>query len=432
VKASFPHQPSPAARGRLHGIDGLRAVAAVSVLVFHVWKYSSPAGPVDLGYVSRFALPHLAVGVTLFFTLSGYLLYRPVVTSLLATGNLPSARRYFRNRALRILPAYWVILGVIAILLPAALVRDGSSNVVLGRLVGHPGQLLANVGFSQNYVPSSVDTGIAPAWSLAIEVVFYLALPGLALLAFVWYRRAATIRRQCLALLIPAIVLLVLGSLGRAATVWLLPPGDHPGHDIVARSFLANGDLFAPGMALAVLHVFLQRGQWRLPRYWRQVAWAALVGDVLCTVVLSDKEIIWRWGLLNPYQRLTSLACLLLLALVVLPHNSHDKAAVLVRLLESRPLVLTGLASYSLFLWHEPMIRLMTSEGLTASGRPGFFLNVAIFALVGGVLSALTYRYVERPSLARKSARVQEILPAMPAHIGDATSPETAARTPSV
>jgi peptidoglycan/LPS O-acetylase OafA/YrhL len=102
----------------------------------------------DLGYLSRFALPHLPTGVTLFFTLSGYLLYRPIAASLLATGQVPGVRNYLRNRALRILPAYWVVLTAVAVILPAALPRlsssDSSSELALDRLTDHPGILLSN------------------------------------------------------------------------------------------------------------------------------------------------------------------------------------------------------------------------------------------------------------------------------------------------
>jgi peptidoglycan/LPS O-acetylase OafA/YrhL len=428
AKATLPRQARPAGPGRLPGVEGLRAVAALSILVFHVWKYSSPSGPVDLGYASRFALPHLAVGVTLFFTLSGYLLYRPIVGSLLATGELPAVRRYLRNRALRILPAYWVVLGVTAIVLPAALVRQSASELVLGRLTDKPGLLVSNALFAQNYLVYSLDTGLGPAWSLAVEVVFYLTLPLLALLALVVFRRAGSPRGQCFALLLPAGLLLLLGTVGRAATVWVLPPGEW-GNPILVRSFLTNCDLFAPGMALAVLHILILRGWFRLPRLWPLGVCAALVVTVLLTVVLTDREIIWQWGVLNPYQRLTSFACLLLLALVVLPNSSSRNAPIQVRLLESRPLVLIGLASYSLFLWHEPIIRLLTHEGLTAAGGGGFVLNLVMFGVIGGVLAAMTYRFVERPALARKATRASPPVTPPPA-VEEVPSP-TAARTPT-
>jgi peptidoglycan/LPS O-acetylase OafA/YrhL len=90
------------------GVEGVRAIAAVSVLVFHCWRYSAE-GPsrADLGLVNRFVLPHLSLGVTLFFCLSGFLLYRPFVAAALDGSSFPKVGTYFRNRALRILPAYW-------------------------------------------------------------------------------------------------------------------------------------------------------------------------------------------------------------------------------------------------------------------------------------------------------------------------------------
>ena len=71
----------PGRAAPIPGVEGVRAVAAVSVLVFHCWMYGAD-GPnrADLGLVDRFVLPHLSLGVTLFFSLSGFLLYQPFVT----------------------------------------------------------------------------------------------------------------------------------------------------------------------------------------------------------------------------------------------------------------------------------------------------------------------------------------------------------------
>jgi peptidoglycan/LPS O-acetylase OafA/YrhL len=388
--------------GRLTGIEGLRAVAAGSIVLYHVWLYGSPHGPVDAGYLSRFVLPHLPVGVTLFFALSGYLLYRPVVSSLLATGQVPDVRNYLRNRALRILPAYWVILAAVAVVLPAALVRRSSSELDLDRLVDRPDVLVNNALLLHNYVPATLDTGIGPAWSLAVEVAFYLSLPALALLARYFFRRARSSQGQWLALLTAPAALLLLGAAGKAATAWLLPPGDLPGHAILARSFLSYADLFAPGMVLALLHVLVTRGQVRLPRPWPLIVGGTLLVDVALVVVLTDRGILWDWGVANPYQRLTTLACALLVALVVLPRSGPGRPSRLVRLLDSRPLFLMGLASYSLFLWHEPITRVLAEQGLTFVGRGGFAVNIAVVAVVSGALAAATYRLVERPALARK------------------------------
>src|SRR5215207_10460087 len=201
--------------GRLTGIEGLRAVAASSIVVYHVWLYGSPSGPVEAGYLSRFALPHLPVGVTLFFALSGFLLYRPIAAAVLATGRVPNDRNYLRNRALRILPAYWVILAAVAVVLPAALVRRSPSELDLDRLVDRPDILVNNALLLHNYVPATLDTGIGPARSLAVEVAFYVSLPALALLASYIFGRARSSAGKLLALLAAPAALLLLGAAGK-------------------------------------------------------------------------------------------------------------------------------------------------------------------------------------------------------------------------
>jgi peptidoglycan/LPS O-acetylase OafA/YrhL len=115
----------------------------------------------------------------------------------------PKVGSYFRNRALRILPAYWVILLAVGVLLPAALVRQSRDQLILGRLVENPWLAVRNATLTQGYSPTGLLSGIAPAWSLAVEVVFYLALPLLGLLAVVAARRAATPARRLLAGLAP-------------------------------------------------------------------------------------------------------------------------------------------------------------------------------------------------------------------------------------
>ncbi len=405
-------------RGRLRGIEGLRAGAAGSIVVYHVWLYGSPGGAQELGYVSRFILPHLAVGVTLFFTLSGYLLYRPIAGALLDRRPVPHVRRYLRHRAMRILPAYWVILALVAIVLPAAITGSGG----LGRLAGDPAILFANAALLQNVFPRSLDTGIGPAWSLAVEVGFYLTLPLLALLAAACSRRVRTRPGRIFALLAPVAVMLLVGAAAKAAGQWLLPPGSGAAHDILVRHFLSYADLFAPGMAVAVGHVAMLRWSIGLPRWWSPTLGVGLVATVIAVVLLDDRAMLWKWGLTNPYQRMTALACALLLALVVLPQrHGTERDTMLVRLLEWRPLALAGLASYSLFLWHEPVIRSLEAQGWTSAGTVGFAANLAIAAGISGGLAALTYLYVERPALRRKDRssarrRVRDSLrvPALP------------------
>jgi peptidoglycan/LPS O-acetylase OafA/YrhL len=408
----MPAGRPPDASGRaapIPGVEGVRAVAAVSVLVFHCWRYGAD-GPsrADLGLVDRFVLPHLSLGVTLFFSLSGFLLYQPFLAAALSGSPFPKVGSYFRNRALRILPAYWVILLAVGVLLPAALVRKSRDQLVLGRLVEDPWLAVRNATLTQGYSPRELLSGIAPAWSLAVEVVFYLALPLLGLLAVVAARRAATPTRRLLAGLAPAGLLLVVGLSGRAVARFLIPAeGMTPGwngdwHSVIVRSFRAKADLFTFGMALAVVYVGLQQRLVRLPDRWPLLAVAYAAALVVPTLLLVDRGLMDKS--MYAYQLPTSLACTLLLAVVVLPDRAA-RPSLLVGLLTSRPLVAVGLASYSLFLWHDPLQLLLHDRGLTTDGSGGLVVNLAVLGLLSGLLSALTYRYVERPALRRKTRR---------------------------
>jgi peptidoglycan/LPS O-acetylase OafA/YrhL len=402
----------PHSGSRLAGVQGLRGIAASSILVYHVWLYSAPSGQrVQLGPISRFVFPYLPVGVTLFFSLSAFLLYRPIVDSIIGERSLPSIRAYLRNRALRILPVYWVILLVLGIGLGAGVIRLSSTEVGLGSLASHPSLLVRNLALVQNFFPTSLITGIPPAWSLAVEVAFYLALPLLGSLAVVAAGRSSTARRRTLAALVPPVLLLLVGLSGKAAAMWLVPPGRGPApgwssdwHSVLVRSFWGQADLFAFGMTLAVVWVIVETGRMRLPEWWRKVAFGLMIAIGLSTTRFGRDEVLgaslWATDL--------AVGCTLLLALVVLPPSSGGRRAVLTRVLESRVLTAAGLVSYSLFLWHEPLVRWLTSRGITLDGRRGFVVNLVIVAAVSGALAALSYRFVERPALRHKAVTTRE------------------------
>jgi len=400
--------PAPVQSGsRLPGVEGLRALAATSILVYHCWLYSAPGGErVDLSLLSRFAFRHLTAGVLLFFTLSGFLLYRPLAASVLRQTPLPSVRRYLRNRALRIFPAYLLILLIIGVVLPAALIGRAASGSELGRVSGDLGVLFANAALLQNYFPHSMDTGIGPAWTLAIEVVFYLILPLLGWLAIVCARHAFTPRSRTWAALVPVATVIALGLSGSVTATYLLPPESGAWHLRVVRSFWCHADLFAFGMGLAVLRVNLEDGRLRLPAWWRKAAAISLLGVTLLTVLLTDRGLIYQYQGAVTYETLVSSACALLLALVVLPAAESASPSALVRLLETRLFIAVGLVSYSLFLWHEPVVRWLQLHGLTMGGTKGFWINLLVLGGLSGLLSGLTYRFVERPALRRKTRHI--------------------------
>jgi peptidoglycan/LPS O-acetylase OafA/YrhL len=393
----------PSSGSRLPGIEGARAVAAGSVLVYHCWLFGSPDGTSPrLGPLTG-VMPHLALGVILFFSLSGFLLYRPFAAAVLRAAPGPGIGGYLRNRALRILPAYWVILLLTGVVLQVALLREDASGLQLGSLAREPATMVKNVLLVQSYDRDTLLTGIGPAWSLVIEVAFYLALPVLAMLAMLLARPATSRSGRRRAALAPAAAMLLLGLGGKA--VAHLVAGSSSGWEadwpsVLARSFLANADLFAFGMALAVLHTEVRDGAVTLPRWWRAGALAAAGATALAAVWIVPEGM----GLgVAKYDILMAVSCSLLLAVVVLPDPGPPRRRRrLLWLLDTRPLVAVGLVSYSLFLWHEPLVYWLREHGLTRPGAGGFVVNLVVLATAAGALAALTYRFVERPAMARK------------------------------
>jgi peptidoglycan/LPS O-acetylase OafA/YrhL len=208
-----------------------------------------------------------------------------------------------------------------------------------------------------------------------------------------------------LAALIPPVAVLLIGVSGKLIAT-IIVPGFGPGtgwigdwHSVLERSFWVQADLFTFGMALAVLRVEDEEGLLRLPRWWRAATFAAMGAIALPTAALYALGKMGQY----PYDTAMALACGLLLATVVLRGDAAKGTSATTRLLESRPLVAAGLVSYSLFLWHEPLIRWLQERGLTAGGSSGFLFNLLVVASVAGLLSVFSYRFVELPALRRKS-----------------------------
>lgn len=387
----------PAFARRLAGIEGLRAVAIASVFLFHVWLVSPPRGqPFRFGWLNQHVLVQLQNGVTLFFVLSGFLLFLPFVAAALREQPRPEFGAYLRNRALRILPAYWVILLLTAVALQAARVYHGHAAAI-GAM--HNASLLAQNGLLlQNYRPSTLGTGIVPAWSLAIEVAFYLALPLLVVAAFALARGATSQRQRVAAMLVPAALMAIIGIASCIFGPFNGPIYRQTWVGVWRLSILPHAQLFAPGLALAVARVEYQEGRLRLPYWWRP---AAALAGVLIAVIAVDLQVN-RLITVRAEVGLIAIACGLLLALVVLP-PAHRRSRLVGGLDSSIPIGI-GVISYSVYLWHVPVMLWLRGHGLTSGHNPGgFVLNLALAATVTGALSWATYRLVEKPALKLKA-----------------------------
>lgn len=393
--------PPPSAARRLKGIEGLRAVAAGAIVVHHVWLLDG-GERVGADTVAGTVFLNLALGVTLFFALSGFLLYRPFAAAIARGKPLPSVGNYLRNRALRILPAYWVILFLAALVLRTAATRDATGELVYGPLTD-PGELLRAMLLIQDYDPATMVIGIGPAWSLAVEVVFYLLLPLLAIGVWRFAHDVPERSRRVALLLAPPLLLLVLGLSGKFVAGIVLPATPADGYDtdwhsVVERSFWAQADLFSFGMVAAVLHTEVVDGRLRLPRHWRPLTLGlALAIFLLCVRSLESGQLSYL-----PQNTAVALSAALLLAVVVYPSEPGRPPPALQRVLEWRVVVAAGLISYSVFLWNEPTIRWLTEHGFTVGGWSGLAFNLALATVVIAALSYTTYRLVELPALRRK------------------------------
>jgi peptidoglycan/LPS O-acetylase OafA/YrhL len=368
-----------AASSRLAGIEGLRGLAALGVLTWHVWAHPTNGSyyGVSLGPLTKL-LDNTRVGVAMFFVLSGFLLYRPFAAAIIRRTPRPSVRDYFFNRLLRILPAYWTVL-----LLVAALFQD--------RLLERPLQLLANMFFLQNYVGGYVPgpfhgLGIAPAWSLCVEAIFYLLLPALALGALLLDND--DLLHPISAAVAPAALLIAVGvsSLGVSRLVRLGP--------LWRIGFPIHAHWFGIGMLISIIRVLWEDGTLTVSkRAGRVAAVFALALAALALKLTYGGQISFE-----EEQSLLAVSCGILLTIVVVPHPR----SLVVRFLGWRPLYLLGLASYSIFLWHDPLLRFLRDHGLTMGGRGGFAVDWLLVFGITAVLSTLTYLYVERPALALK------------------------------
>jgi peptidoglycan/LPS O-acetylase OafA/YrhL len=320
---------------------------------------------------------NLRAGVTLFFVLSGFLLFRPFAAAILQRRTLPSIRAYLRNRALRILPLYWVVFAIVV-----AVQQRG--------LLHRPQQLFADAFFLQNSVPGYEGArfggfGITPAWSLCVEVVFYLCVPLFALwMLSLGRRRGWSVR----AALTPVVAMIVLGLLAKT-----LGHLEHLGA-VWRMSFPVHADWFAMGMALAVLHAAWENGALTVSRRMR---WGAIVVAVGLALIATKAQAGGQLDFLDS-QTLMAVAGALLLGFVVFAPPD----APTVRILESRAFLMAGVWSYGIFLWHWPLMNELRDRGITRDGVGGFFFNLGLVFIATLVVAAFTYRFVERPALRRK------------------------------
>jgi peptidoglycan/LPS O-acetylase OafA/YrhL len=369
-------------RRRFDGFDGLRACAALLVLAYHVSLAS--------GFTRAGALAPLAAslkgGVTVFFVISGFLLYVPYARAIRGASALPAWRHYARRRALRILPAYWTVLTVLA----------------FGPLAHHVTAVewWRYYGLTQTYNARTMFGGLGAAWSLCVEVSFYGVLPILArgLAALVARRRGARanpVRMQLVPIAAIAFVSLALRVALAASLLRAVPPAGL----VLATTLPGMLDWFAIGIALAVLAAEWELDPARLPRIAGLAShpgrcWLGAACCYLAGAALQGGDLF-----LPLYGLGTHVAFGLAAGLLVLP---AVRGAPGMGMLRSPLATWLGTVSYGIYLWHVPVLGALQGWGTpppihAASALHALGLLAAVAAGAIG-LGAASWYLVERPA----------------------------------
>jgi peptidoglycan/LPS O-acetylase OafA/YrhL len=378
----------PPGNPRFPLFDGVRAIAAGSIVVTHVAAITSFNVGNRLGaYTAR-----LNMGVAFFFVISGFLLYRPFLAARLAGQPGPRIRDYARRRVLRIVPAYWAALTILAATVGLCGVFTGDWWIYYLLL--------------QNNSKATTLCGIGAAWSLTIEAAFYVALPLWALL-MMRLQRGRPVRTM---VRIELAALLAISLLSIGARTWAFAAyGNQSQVDI---SLLGNADWFAYGMGLALASVALA-GRERDSRIVRVIIDRPWVPWALAAFLwwLDSTQLGMDRGLPLAYNDGQWLAEHLIFPLVgfllALPAAFGDPRRGLPRRILGHPLLAwIGLVSYGLFLWHQPLMTPIIEHGGDdlIPGMP-FVSTLLTVGLISLAVAAASYYVVERPILRFKDRR---------------------------
>jgi peptidoglycan/LPS O-acetylase OafA/YrhL len=347
-------------------IDGLRALAVVPVCFFHAGLPIFPGG---------------FVGVDVFFVISGYLMASMIGQAL--SNTTFSFIEFYERRIRRIFPALFAVLAftacVASLLMPPKLFSDFGNTLVASII------FVSNIVFwrkSANYFDATTDLNpLLHIWSLSVEEQFYILFP--LFLAAVWY-------------------------FGRRVTFVL-----------VACAMMASLGLSIWGVANAPTATF-----YLLPtRAWELLVGALIalwpVGDIAdrttptlptwvnsCGGLLGLALVLWAVLFFNAETAFPGAAALVpCLGAALLIHFGRDGNNPAARLLGIAPFTFVGRISYSLYLWHWPLIVFAVKYNLF--GRPSFFLRT-IIVLISGIAAYASYRWIEQP-FRRRNGEVSRI-----------------------
>ncbi len=395
--------PLDSGPGEIASIDGLRAIAALSVMLFHAYYLVSRS--VVVAGVDVTALWNYGQsGVHLFFVLSGFLLFMPYARAMLAGRPLPSARRFFQRRALRILPAYWACLVILSLTQFTLLASPaGLANIGMHLLMLHDDIAVMNRAIE------------GPFWSLAVEAQFYVVLPIIAWAIAKVVGQTGSRRRT-----IGGVLAMLIGALAlRSGDAYVQGHfAHHPGVSGALATLFVHATLgiqgkylevFALGMLASVLYLGAQEESRKLRWSLRWIS-PMLVALALVAIVLLAQVQMRQDILTPPYFLFLSAGNLKVICgplVAGLPYAALVLGVLwsprwLRSVFEAPPLRFVGFISYSLYLWHLPILMLATPYALRAPESLCVAILVAVGFFVAIPVAYLSYQFVERPFLAQR------------------------------
>ncbi len=345
-------------------IDGLRALAVIAVVLFH-----APLG-----------CPGGYVGVDVFFVISGFLITSLVLRDLEA-GRF-SLAGFWERRIRRILPALSAMIFVTMAVSGVMYLSEDFEQ--FGKSVIAQALLAANFFFWRSdedrggyFGPTSEERPLLHTWSLAVEEQFYLIFPVLMLLLFRFsrLRQAGALGRVLGVGVIGGLLLAETGvRYDPAASFYLLPTR---AWELLTGAWLAA----------------LPAGFTIRRRFWREAfSWLGLAGIVIP---------FWLYSKETPFPGLAALPPCVGTALVILGNTRGEGAGLTSagRMLAWQPVVFIGLISYSLYLWHWPVLVLGKYWWVDPVTPLHFRIGLVLLALV---LAVLSWRFVETPFRKKK------------------------------
>ena len=360
--------------GRVPGLDGVRALAVLAVIAFHVGMRMTPGG---------------FLGVDIFFALSGYLITDLLVAQHARCGRL-DLRGFWVRRARRLLPALAMLLvavtATVALFEPDQLPALGPTLAAAVSYSSNWYQALHHVSYFAAFGP---PPPLQHLWSLAIEEQFYLAWPLLLLLVLTRLRgRWARVLTAWL------------GALASAAAVALIYlPGGDPSRVYYGTDTHATGLLVGAALALTWPMATLTNASRKFARRLDYLGGAGLVVLAWAVVHFSGADLaVYPLGL-----AVAALAAAGLTAAAAAPGTVSA-------LLRLPPLRWLGIRSYGIYLWHWPVIAIAAT--ITGPGPAAPWLW-AVEAAIAITLAAASWKWLEEPVL-RNGFRAAWRSPARP------------------